>query len=288
LTFVAKVAPEPRPGNVQAIVWAAFAGRVMSFNRDVPTKMTLAEARGAPTDAAPAVGARILIVDDDEELSRHIADYLADNNLVVETARDGPTMDRALARSPFDLVILDVMMPGEDGLSICKRLASSPASIIMMSAVGEAVDRIVGLELGADDYLAKPCSPRELLARVRAVLRRRDSARRGTRGGGLTYRFGGYELDAGRNLLKGPSGVTVLLSRGDYALLLAFLDNPKRILSREELADCANGDRTENFDRAIDVQISRLRRKMGDSEGQEIIRTVRGAGYKLATTVTRL
>ena len=179
---------------------------------------------------------RILIVDDDEELSRHIAVYLADNNLVVETARDGPTMDRALAQSPFDLVILDVMMPGEDGLSICKRLASSPASIIMMSAVGEEVDRIVGLELGADDYLAKPCSPRELLARVRAVLRRRDAGRTGARDGALTYRFAGYELDASRNLLKGPSGVTVLLSRGDYALLRAFLEQSRSELQARERA----------------------------------------------------
>ncbi len=248
--------------------------------------MTLAEISWAT--AAQTGGARILIVDDDEELVRHIGAYLADNGFVVETARNAQTMDRALTGSPFDLIILDLMMPGEDGLSICKRLASLPASIIMMSAVGEEVDRIVGLELGADDYLAKPCSPRELLARVRAVLRRRRGGGRGPRSGGITYRFGGYELSASRNLLKGPSGVTILLSRGDYALLVAFLDNPKRVLSRDELSDRMRGERSDAYDRTIDVQISRLRRKMGDSDSQDIIRTVRGAGYKLATAVTRL
>jgi two-component system OmpR family response regulator len=250
--------------------------------------MTLAETYRAPGDVRPAVAARVLIVDDDEELGRHIAAYLADNGFVVQTARDASTMDQALALAPFELIILDIMMPGEDGLSICKRLARAPASIIMMSAVGEAVDRIVGLELGADDYLAKPCSPRELLARVRAVLRRRHAASPGPRHAGTTYRFGGYELDASRNLLKGPSGLTVLLSRGEHALLVAFLDNPKRILSRDELMDAMRGERTDALDRTIDVQISRLRRKMVDSDGQDVIRTVRGVGYKLATTVMRL
>jgi two-component system OmpR family response regulator len=247
------------------------------------------------TEAAPLAAAihsgtepRLLIVDDDEELCQHMAAYLAKNDFVVETACDGATMDRALADALFDVIILDVMMPGEDGLSICRRLAAAPPSIIIMSAIGEDVDRIIGLELGADDYLAKPCNPRELLARVRAVLRRRERALAGAHHGRPTYRFAGYELDATRHRLRGPSGATVLLARGEFALLTALLDHPGETLTRERLADFVRDDTPDHFDRSIDVQIHRLRRKLGDDGGQGVIRTVRGEGYRLATPVARL
>ena len=244
----------------------------------------------APPNAEIRSGAepRLLIVDDDEELSQHMATYLTKNEFVVETAFDGSSMDRALADSSFDVIILDVMMPGEDGLSICRRLAAASPSIIMMSAIGEDVDRIIGLELGADDYLAKPCNPRELLARVRAVLRRREGALAATRHGRPTYRFAGYELDATHHRLRGPSGATVLLARGEFALLTALLDQPGETLGREQLADYVRDDAPDNFDRSIDVQIHRLRRKLGDDGGQGVIRTVRGEGYRLATPVARL
>ena len=232
---------------------------------------------------------RVLIVDDDEGLKQQIASYLENNGYRVETARDAPTMDHALAQSTFDVVILDLMMPGEDGLSICRRLsAQNDIAIIIMSAMGEEVDRIVGLELGADDYLPKPSNPRELLARIRAVLRRRPP------GGGEStprqariYNFAGYQLDPARRRLKAPSGLIVLLTRGELSLLISLLDRAGEVLTRDQLLDTARVEDAEVFDRAIDVQISRLRRKLGEGDRQDIIRTVRGVGYRLTAPVTR-
>jgi two-component system, OmpR family, response regulator len=231
----------------------------------------------------------ILVVDDDAALRQQISDYLSANGCEVDAVSDAATMDAALARQPFDVVVLDLMMPGEDGLSVCRRLsaAGSPA-ILMMSALGDDVDRIIGLEVGADDYLPKPCNPRELLARVRALYRRRDGSRGGSgrlRGG---YRFAGYVLDSTNHRLRDPNGVTVMLTRGEYSLLSAFLDRPGEVLSRDELLDQTHSDDPDTFDRAIDVQISRLRRKLSDSQSQELIRTVRGAGYKFGAAVTRV
>jgi two-component system OmpR family response regulator len=232
---------------------------------------------------------RVLIVDDDEGLKQQIASYLENNGYRVETARDAPTMDHALAQSAFDVVILDLMMPGEDGLSICRRLsAQNDIAIIIMSAMGEEVDRIVGLELGADDYLPKPSNPRELLARIRAVLRRRppggaESAPRQAR----TYNFAGYQLDPARRRLKAPSGLIVLLTRGELSLLISLLDRAGEVLTRDQLLDTARVEDADVFDRAIDVQISRLRRKLGEGDRQDIIRTVRGVGYRLTAPVTR-
>ena len=232
---------------------------------------------------------KVLIVDDDEGLKQQIASYLENNGYRVETARDAPTMDHALAQSTFDVVILDLMMPGEDGLSICRRLsAQNDIAIIIMSAMGEEVDRIVGLELGADDYLPKPSNPRELLARIRAVLRRRPP------GGGeatprqaRTYNFAGYQLDPARRRLKAPSGLIVLLTRGELSLLVSLLDRAGEVLTRDQLLDTARVEDADVFDRAIDVQISRLRRKLGEGDRQDIIRTVRGVGYRLTVPVTR-
>ena len=163
-----------------------------------------------------------------------------------------------------DLIVLDVMMPGEDGLSICRRLTGEGPPIIMLSAMGEDTDRIVGLELGADDYLAKPCNPRELLARVRAVLRRRAKT---ARGDGPALSFAGWRLDLVRRELTVPTGVVVTLSSGEFSLLRAFVERPQRVLTRDQLLECARGADSDVFDRAIDVQISRLRKKLDDGGG---------------------
>jgi len=239
----------------------------------------------ADTQAFPM--SQILIVDDDADLCSQTAAYLADHGYEVRTAANATEMQRVLDVADIELILLDVMLPGEDGLSICRRLrrTGGPA-VIMISALGDEIDRVLGLELGADDYLPKPCSPRELLARVRAVLRRGESgAERQT--ANLGYEFAGYRLDVVRRQLRGPNGVVVLLTAGEFSLLRAFLERPGRILSREQLLDYARGVETEVFDRAIDVQISRLRRKLVASSGEALITTLRGAGYMLDQRVTR-
>lgn len=233
-------------------------------------------------------GPRILIVDDDSDLRSSIADYLRQHGYGVDVAADGQAMDLVLQQASVDLVVLDVMMPGEDGLSICRRLSETGGPpVIILSAMGEEIDRILGLELGADDYLPKPCSPRELLARVRAVLRRREESRSPTSPKGRSTYFNGFALDGLRRSLKTPAGVNVLLTGGEYALLCVFLANPQRILSRDELLEGARGADADVFDRAVDVQISRLRRKLNDGASQEIIRTYRGAGYMFDAKVVR-
>jgi two-component system OmpR family response regulator len=232
---------------------------------------------------------RVLIVDDDESLRREVADYLGANRFEVGTAGNAREMDAILADRSFDLVVLDVMMPGEGGLSICRRLsdAGGPA-IIIMSAMGEEIDRILGLELGADDYVPKPCNPRELLARARAVLRRREGAAPGRPPhDGMEFEFLGYRLDLLKRRLRAPSGVLVLLTSGELSLLTAFLEHPNRVLTRDQLVDFARGSDADIFDRAIDVQISRLRRKLNECDGQDLIRTFRGAGYMFNAAVIR-
>ena len=236
----------------------------------------------------PSLTPQILVVDDDAELRAGIADYLSQHGYEVREAADARTMSAQLAAGPVDLMVLDVMMPGEDGLSICRRIADEGGpAIIMLSAMGEEIDRILGLELGADDYLAKPCSPRELLARVRAVLRRREDTRGVVPTKGKAYAFLGFVLDGVRRTLRAPNGVTILLTAGEFSLLSVFLDNPQRILSRDQLIEKAKGADSEVFDRAVDVQISRLRRKLHDCAPQEVIKTYRGAGYLFDAKVTR-
>ncbi|HEX3699082.1 MAG TPA: response regulator [Phenylobacterium sp.] len=242
------------------------------------------------TQAAPSpLPARtILVVDDDRELREQVVDYLREHGFSVHPAADGVEMERALAAAPIDLVILDVMMPGENGLSICQRLSSGGGpAIIMVSAMGDEVDRVLGLELGADDYLAKPCSPRELLARVRAVFRRLEEAHGGAPPRGRTYQFAGFVVDTLRRQLRAPNGSTILLTSGEYSLLNAFLEHPQRILSRDQLLEIARGAQVDVFDRAVDVQISRLRRKLNSSSEAEIIKTVRGMGYLFDAKVVR-
>lgn len=225
-------------------------------------------------------GDLILLVDDDPEIRRLIGEFLVQHGFRVAGAANGAEMDKAIAAERPALVVLDLMLPGEDGLAICRRLsASGPVPVIMLSALGEETDRIVGLELGADDYLAKPCSPRELLARIRAVLRRGEGAERA---GPAGYRFAGWQLDPARRELRSPSGVVVALSSGEFALLTAFLRSPSRVLSRDQLLDHARGPDSDSYDRAIDVQVSRLRRKLADHGGADLIVTVRNEGYMFA------
>jgi len=234
-------------------------------------------------------GARVLIVDDDPGIRDVISDFLVRHGYRVESAANAREMEAALARAPADLVVLDVMMPGEDGLSVCRRLSSRPGGpgVIMLSAMGEETDRIVGLELGADDYLPKPCNPRELLARIRAVLRRRREPGGDGDAAGSSRQFAGWRLDLVRRELRSPRGVMVNLSAGEFSLLRAFIERPQRVLTRDQLLDTARGPDTEAYDRAIDVQISRLRRKLDDGDGQEIIRTIRNEGYMFSPKVTR-
>ena len=235
-------------------------------------------------------GARILMVDDDPGIRDVVSDFLGKHGYKVDTAGDATEMEAALERGPVDLIVLDVMLPGEDGLAICRRFANGEGGppIIMLSAMGEDTDRIVGLELGADDYLAKPCNPRELLARVRAVLRRRQEPRASDEALGAGCEFAGWRLDLVRRELRSPQEVIVGLSSGEFSLLRAFVERPQRVLTRDRLLDLARGPDSDAYDRAIDVQISRLRKKLDDgSGGQELIRTIRNEGYVFTAKVTR-
>jgi two-component system OmpR family response regulator len=239
--------------------------------------------------AASAACPVILVVDDDLDLRTQVAGYLSQHGYAVKTAASAPEMDRVLAAGTINLILLDIMLPGEDGLSICRRVAdASGPPVIMLSAMGEEIDRILGLELGADDYLPKPCNPRELLARVRAVLRRREDGRGEPARRGRIYQFLGFTLDSARRSLKSPQDVGILLTGGEFALLCAFLDHPQRVLTRNQLIELARGDAAEVYDRAVDVQISRLRRKIHSCCAEEVIRTYRGSGYMLDARVARL
>lgn len=235
-----------------------------------------------------AAGARILMVDDDPGIRDVVSEFLGRHGYQVDTAADSREMDQALERGSVDLIVLDIMLPGEDGLAVCRRIASAETAppIIMLSAMGEDTDRIVGLELGADDYLAKPCNPRELLARIRAVLRRAEA--RSSGGVGASCEFAGWALDLVRRELRSPQGVVVNLSTGEFSLLRVFVERPQRVLTRDQLLELARGPDSDAFDRAIDVQISRLRRKLDDGGGgQDLIRTIRNEGYMFTPKVRR-
>jgi two-component system OmpR family response regulator len=248
-------------------------------------------------EMAPAqeIPAHILVVDDDPGIRDVVAEFLSRHGYAVETAADAREMDAAVRRRAPDLVVLDVMLPGEDGLDVCRRLSKSDGpGIIILSAMGEDTDRIVGLELGADDYVPKPCNPRELLARVRAVLRRRRERGEGGNALGAACEFGGWRLDLVRHELRSPERVAVNLSSGEFSLLRAFVEHPQRVLTRDQLLEFARGPQSDTFDRAIDVQISRLRRKLDEvrpanaGEDQELIRTVRNEGYLFTPKVSGL
>ena len=228
----------------------------------------------------------ILVVEDDREIRALLADFLAREGFSTVCAEDGAAMDRVLARARPDLIVLDLMLPGEDGLSICRRLrAKGGPPILMLTAKGEDVDRIVGLELGADDYLPKPFNPRELLARIRAILRRMDvSAARGPNVPSRRIGFGALVIDLdARHLVDGNQAV-VELTAMEFHLLTCFLERPKRVLSRDQLLDWTRGRAAEPFDRTIDVSVSRLRRKLAavDPAACSSIKTVRNGGYLFA------
>ncbi|MFN3592794.1 MAG: response regulator [Thermaurantiacus sp.] len=234
---------------------------------------------------------RVLVVDDDPGLRHLIGDFLLGHGFAIEGAADATEMDRLMAASdPFDIMVLDQMLPGEDGLSIARRLAGKGPPIIMLSAMGADTDRIVGLEVGADDYLAKPCNPRELLARIRAVLRRQRAAGESGEPVPVIAEFGGWRLDILRREIRSPDGVLVALTDGEFALMRAFVEHPQRVLSRDQLLEFARGPASDSYDRAIDVQISRLRRKLeqvGGTRAGDLIRTVRNEGYMLIPKVVR-
>jgi two-component system OmpR family response regulator len=230
----------------------------------------------------------ILVVDDDEEIRDLLGRFLNKHGYRVTTARDGEEMWKVLASNKADLVILDVMLPGDDGLMLCRRLReTSQISVIMLTAMGDETDRIIGLEIGADDYLPKPFNPRELLARAKAVLRRAAAASAGARGN--IAKFAGWNLDFVKRELTSPDGAVTELTGGEYDLLMAFVEHPQRVLTRDQLLDFARGRTASSFDRSIDVQVSRLRRKLeGDPSRQTLIKTVRGAGYIFVPKVERL
>lgn len=232
--------------------------------------------------------AHILVVDDDPEIRELIVGFLEKHGFSAEAAEDAASMEQVLQRRPADLIVLDLMMPGEDGLSLTRHLAAGPRTpVIILSAVGDDTDRIVGLELGADDYLRKPCNPRELLARVRAVLRRRGESPNPSGEVARSHaEFGGWRLDRLRRELHSPGDVLINLSDGEFSLLVAFLERPQRVLTRDQLLESARGPESDAFDRAVDVQISRLRRKLALGAGGNFIRTVRNEGYLFEPEVT--
>lgn len=229
----------------------------------------------------------ILVVDDDIEIRELLAHFLREHGFQVSLAEDGEALFGELLSCPPDLVVLDLMLPGEDGLTLCRRLTAEHAlPIIMLTAVAEDADRIVGLEMGADDYLTKPFNPRELLARIRAVLRRAGQV--GTPGGGQRVNFEGWELDLGRRELKRADGALVPLSAGEFRLLQVLADHPQQVLSRDFLLERTHGRESGPYDRSVDIQLSRLRRKLEiNPKEPAIIKTVRGGGYMFSLPVVR-
>lgn len=224
---------------------------------------------------------KLLIVDDDFEIRTLLAEYLEKNGFEVITLPDGGNVESVLKKTRIDLVILDVMMPGDDGYEVCRKIRSwNDVPIIMLTARSEEVDRIVGLEIGADDYLAKPFSSRELLARVKAILRRTERMDGRAVNRLKNYLFLGWTLETGKRQLIDNNGVVISLSGVDYNLLKVFLDHPNRVLTRDQLLDYTQGREAMPFDRAIDVQVSRLRQRLKDDpKSPNIIKTVRGEGY---------
>lgn len=244
-----------------------------------------------PTGTASAGNdGHVLIVDDDVQLRQLAGKFLREHGYRVTTASDGREMRQVLAKASIDLVILDIMLPGGNGLDLCKEIRTrSSLPVIMLTARGSETDRIVGLELGADDYVAKPFNPRELLARINAVLRRaRAHLDAPQAGSSHNLRFENWTLDTRRRELTDPKGVVIDLSTGEYDLLLTFLEAPQRVLTRDQLMDAAKHRMANGFDRAIDIQVSRLRKKIDASEeGQVMIKTIRGTGYMFVPTVAR-
>ena len=238
-------------------------------------------------EAAPS----ILLVDDEPTLREPLAEYLGGQGFAVTEADSAAAARAILTSRNFDLALLDIMMPGEDGLSFCRHLVETrKLPVIFLTARAEATDRIIGLELGADDYVVKPFEPRELVARIRTVLRRVGrSAPPEAQIEDWSYAFEGWRLDPLKRKLTDPEGVTVPISTAEFRLLRAFLDHPRKVLDRDQLLDMVQGRSAHLFDRAVDNQVSRLRRKIeADSRSPQLIQTVRGGGYRFAAQVERL
>jgi len=232
----------------------------------------------------------ILVVDDDPEIRSLVEDLLKRNGMRPASARSAAEARAALDGKRFDLVLLDLMMPGEDGLSFCRSLReTSTVPVIMLTALNEDIDRILGLEIGADDYLPKPFHPRELLARIKSVLRRAPKIRPGeTDAPASDYAFGPFRVNVQARLVETDDGETVDLTSGEFALLLTLLERAPRVLSRDQLLEFSRGAAANPFDRSIDSQISRLRRKLEKNpKSPEYVKTVRGLGYAFAGKVRR-
>jgi len=232
---------------------------------------------------------KILIVDDDREIRSLLAEYLDHNGYSAIMAADGNGMWAAMQDHQFELVVLDLNLPGDDGLTLCRTLRSkSSLPVIMLTARGEPLDRILGLEMGADDYLPKPFEPRELLARIRSVLRRTQSTQYGQDNDSIQkLKFAGWTLDLTARHLISPDDMVISLSGAEYRMLNIFLEHPNRILNRDQLLNMTHGRDANPFDRSIDIQISRLRQKLReDARSPQIIKTVRNGGYVLAVAVT--
>jgi len=233
----------------------------------------------------------VLVVDDDAEIRKLLGEYLERNGFRVSLATDGAEMRRVLDRSRPDIVVLDLMLPGDSGLTLCRDLrVDSSLPVIMLTARAEEVDRIVGLEMGADDYLAKPFSPRELLARIKVILRRTRSLPPNLQPqDDPLLHFAGWTLDTSRRELLSAAGDATAISGVEYKLLRVFLAHPNRVLSRDQLLDLTQGREADPLDRSIDVQVSRLRQRLGDDpRSPALIKTVRGEGYVLSVPVDKV
>ena len=229
----------------------------------------------------------IVIVDDQPEICELVYNYLSGEDYRVSTANDGPSMRRIMQQYEVDLVLLDIQLPGDDGLSLARQLrAVSDIGIIILTGRGETVDRIIGLEMGADDYLPKPFHLRELLARVKSVLRRASARGEAGKAPPQSAVFNGWKLDLTSRELKAPSGEEVRLTTGEFDLLAAFVGNANQVLSRDRLLDLARNRESGPFDRTIDVQVGRLRKKLEDDpQNPSLIKTVRGSGYIFTASV---
>ena len=232
---------------------------------------------------------KLLLVDDEASLREPLADYLSRQGFVVRQASDAAKARSALLEDTPDLVLLDIMMPGEDGISLCRHLVETRGlPVIFLTAKGEATDRIVGLEIGADDYVVKPFEPRELVARIRSVLRRASKGGAPDNSTDAHYEFDGWQLDPLKRRLTDPEGTVVPISTAEFRLLVALLDHPNQVMDRDRLLDMVQGREAHLFDRAVDNQVSRLRRKVEvDSKDPKLIQTVWGGGYMLAAEVRR-
>lgn len=229
----------------------------------------------------------LLIVDDDAETLRLLNDFFQSRGVRASVAEDGATMRRLMLRATFDLVILDVMLPDANGFDLCRELRThSSVPVIMLTAVSETTDRVVGLEIGADDYVPKPFDPRELLARIRAVLRRHAVGAKPSKDAAQVFRFAGWTLDCAKHRLMAPGDVRVELTNAEFNLLQAFVRSAQRVLTREQLIELAGGETGASYDRSVDILISRLRRKMEDDpRAPSLIRTVRSGGYQFVPEV---